>query len=178
MGATREFLDNAANGVEPGLEIQRADDGLERRRQNGFAGATAHLLLAAPQSDEPTELERRAPARQIRARDERRARRGEHAHRGRRCARKKLLGHDQTERGVADEGEPVLRDQRRVLVDVGSVRERALEQCGIGEAMTERFFDGPQAWYLRNASVALVPPKPNAFESAVSMSCLRAWFGT
>ena len=32
--------------------------------------------------------------------------------------------------------------------------------------------------YLRKASVAFVPPNPKAFESAISMSCLRAWFGT
>jgi len=28
------------------------------------------------------------------------------------------------------------------------------------------------------ASVALVPPNPNALLSATSTSCLRAWFGT
>jgi len=43
--------------------------------------------------------------------------------------------------------------------------------------------DGPlsapcYARYLRNASVAFVPPKPKALLSATSTSCLRAWFGT
>ena len=32
--------------------------------------------------------------------------------------------------------------------------------------------------YLRNASVAFVPPNPKALLSATSTSCFRAWFGT
>ena len=69
---------------------------------------------------------------------------------------------------------------RRVLVGVRGVRERALDEGGIADAVAEARFEGRecQPRYLRKASVALVPPNPNAFEIATSTSCLRAWFGT
>ena len=99
-----------------------------------------------------------------------------------------MLGDDQPEGGVADEGERFLVGQWRVLVGVGGVRERALEERAVAEAMAETRLEGGQARgverlggqarYLRKTRVALVPPKPKALDSASSTSCLRAWLGT
>jgi hypothetical protein len=75
-----------------------------------------------------------------------------------------------------------------MLVGVRGMGERAGEQVAVGEPVSERALERAQArvgdlrrcqaGYLRNASVAFVPPKPKAFDSATSTSCLRAWFGT
>jgi hypothetical protein len=74
-----------------------------------------------------------------------------------------------------------------MLVRVGGVRQRAREQRLVDEAVAEPALERGdaggveigvgQARYLRKTSVALVPPKPNALDSASSTSCLRAWFG-
>src|SRR5437867_568367 len=183
----REPVDGAADGVEAGLEIQDAQHGLERRREDRLACPPTRLVLAASQPDEVAEPQRGRPAREVRAGDEGSPRRCQQAHRGAGLPREQPLGDDEPERGVPDEGETVLRDQRRVLVDVRGVGERAHEEAVIGEPVAERRFQGGdrrggqrrgyQARYLRKASVALVPPKPKAFDSAVSTSCLRAWFG-
>jgi len=67
-----------------------------------------------------------------------------------------------------------------VLVRVRGVGERPLEEGPVAEAVVEpalelRHADGIHYLrYLRKTSVAFVPPKPNAFDSATSTSCLRA----
>ena len=98
-----------------------------------------------------------------------------------------MLGNDQAEDRIADERQPVVVGGVRVLVGVGAVGERLLEEPGIGESVSEEIAerarrirrDGPgYGRYFRNARMAFVPPKPNALLSATSTSCLRAWFGT
>jgi hypothetical protein len=98
-----------------------------------------------------------------------------------------MLGDDQAEDRIADERQPIVVGGVRVLVGVGAVRERLLEERGIGEIVIEeiaerarriRRDDPAYGRYFRNARMAFVPPKPNALLSATSTSCLRAWFGT
>jgi len=98
-----------------------------------------------------------------------------------------MLGDDQAEDGIADEGQPIIVAGVRVLVGVRAVRERLLEEPGIGELVIEETAERARrirrdglgyGRYFRNARMAFVPPKPNALLSATSTSCLRAWFGT
>ena len=78
-----------------------------------------------------------------------------------------------------------------MFIGVRGVREGAGEQSGVAKPIAEArlqaraplgcgvvFLDRAYSRYLRKASVAFVPPNPKAFEMAISMSCLRAWFGT
>ena len=94
-----------------------------------------------------------------------------------------MFGDHQAEDRIADEGQPVVVGRIRVLVGVGAVRERLLDEPGIGEIVTEEIAerarrvrrDGPSyGRYFRNARMAFVPPKPNALLRATSTSCLRA----
>ena len=81
---------------------------------------------------------------------------------------------------VAEERQRLVIGCGWVLVRVRGVGERPLEEGPVEEAVVEpalelRRADGIHYLrYLRKTSVAFVPPKPNAFDSATSTSCLRA----
>src|SRR2546426_11106038 len=95
-----------------------------------------------------------------------------------------VLRDDEPERGVAEQRERLVVGRGRVFVRVRGVGERPLEEGGVAEAVAEpplelRHPDGIHySRCLRKTSVAFVPPKPKAFDSAISTSCLRAWVGT
>jgi hypothetical protein len=71
-----------------------------------------------------------------------------------------------------------------VLGGVGGVGQRPEQERAVSEAVAEPALERlevrrrrGQPKYLRKASVALVPPNPNALDSAYSTSTLRAWLG-
>src|SRR6267378_7297563 len=164
----REAVDGAADRFQAALQIEDAQHGLKRRRQDGFACTAARLVLAAAEPHQPAQRQRRRPTREVRAGNDRGPRGRQHAHRRVRRAREQALGDDEAERGVTDEGEAVLRDLWRVLVAVRGVREGPVEQAEIDEAMAERRFEGghiegrhgsagaPRAWGVWGAMSA--PP--------------------
>src|SRR5205807_1098819 len=138
----RERVDGAADSVETAFEIEDTEHGLERRREDRLAGPAARLVLAAAEAHQLAQPQRRRPAREVRAGNDRGARGRQHAHRRVGRAREQALRDDETERGVTDEGEAVLRDLWRVLVDVRGVREGPPNPTEIDEATAERRLEG------------------------------------
>src|SRR5438309_146994 len=99
----RQTPDGGADRGNPRLEIDHAEEGLERRGEDGVARAAAGLLLTSPEAEERTEVELGRPAREALARDELGAPRRQDADRGRGVLGEQVLGDDESERGVAEE---------------------------------------------------------------------------
>ena len=175
-----EPSDRRAHGRQAALEIDDAQHGFERGREDRLARPPAGLILATAELEQRAESEVRRRAREVRARDDLGAPGREHADGRIRVGVDQTLRHDERERGVAEERERLLVTRGRVLVGVRGVREGAIEEGRVAKPVAETGFEGRecQPRYLRKASVAFVPPNPKAFEMATSTSCLRAWFGT
>jgi len=71
-----------------------------------------------------------------------------------------------------------------VLVGVGFVGERALQQRGVPEGMGDALLElrgrahDDQARNFLKMMVALVPPNPKEFDMTISICCFLAVFGT
>jgi hypothetical protein len=161
--------------------MERAEYGLQRGGEDGSGGAAAGLVGAPAEAQQRAELERRRPAGERVVGDEGGPPRRQDAHRRAGVGGEEALGDDQSQRRVAQDRQRVLRGGRRMLGGVGGVGQRAEQERPVSEAMAqpalERLEVRGQPRYLRKASVALVPPKPKALDSAYSTSTLRAWFG-
>ena len=141
--------DEVARGVEPAVEVNGREHGLEGVGQQSALAPAARFLLAAPDSQELAEAEPRGGARQsLRAHQTvLHARQLAFGHLRVRAV--EHLGDDEAEHRVADELQRLVVEAAGlllaagadVLVSPGAVREGALQECAVREDVRECFFE-------------------------------------
>src|SRR3954451_3778728 len=117
--------------VEPEVEVDRAQERLEGVGEDRVLVVAAGRLLAAAQPHEGPEPELAADLRQSAHVDHGGPQLGQLTLRQLGVVAEKRVGDDQAEHGVAEELQPLVGGQPAVLVGVGPVGQRAVEQRGV-----------------------------------------------
>ena len=134
-----QLVDPVAGGVPAEVEVDRPDQRLERRRQQGRPDAPAALGLALAEEQERAEVEAGRQAGEAGGADDRRAAGGQDALVVGRVAAVQRLGDGEADDGVAEELETLVVTRRGVgvLVQPAAVNERLGQQVAIVDGESE-----------------------------------------
>ena len=138
------LVDPVARDVPAEVEVDRADQRLERRREQRRPHAPAALRLALAEQQERAEVDAGREAGEPGRADDRRAARREHPLVVAGMALVERLGHGQAHDGVAEELEALVVARRGVgvLVQPAAVDERLPEQVAIADGKPEALRQG------------------------------------
>src|ERR1700728_3657279 len=134
---TEEAQHQHAGGSPPGVEVDGADHGLERVRQDRGLGPTAGGLLTPAERQHRAHLEFVGDLGQHPGVDDGRAHLGQLPLGEVRVGAVAVLGHDQPEHGVAQELEPLVGRRAVLLAAPAAVAEGLHEERGIPEGMAQ-----------------------------------------
>ena len=142
-GLDNVALDEGARGVEPAVEVERGDDGLESVGEECRLLATTALLFATAEAKQGSKADALGNVAEVAAADEGGAKACEFALAGVGEALIEAFGDDETQHGVADELKLlVIAGRGGGSFGVGLVGQRAVgegecEELGLAEAMVE-----------------------------------------
>ena len=133
-----QVVDQDRGDLDAAGEVHGADHGLDGVGQDRGLVAAAGRLLAAAELDVLAEADAAADLGERAGVDHGRAQLGQPALGQVGVAQVERLGDDDAEHRVTEELEPLVGRQPAVLVGVGPVRQRAVEQPGIQHGIPER----------------------------------------